>query len=147
MGRVRRVMIHVVGPVAAGAAIYLLFRTPHLLVFSWTRAAGLAGMLASARHSLSPVAAAMPEWMLYSAPDGLWVYALTAAMLAVWRGDRSPGRYPWIAAGVVLGAGGELGQLAGFVPGTFDIADLLFSVAAFAAALYLVRKPLPAAHR
>jgi hypothetical protein len=139
-------MIHVVGPVAAGAAIYLLFRTPHLLVFSWTGAVGMNGMLESARYAASPVAAAMPGWLLYSAPDGLWVYALTAAMLAVWRGDPSPGRHPWIAAGLVLGAGGELGQLAGAVPGTFDLVDLLLSFAAFAAAVYLVRKPLPSAH-
>ena len=132
---------HVILPVALGAAIYLLFRSPSLMVFEWVRFAGARELFWRARLATAQLGKALPAWVLFSVPDALWVYALTAGLAAVWAGARSFGARTWIAAGVVLGAGGELGQWIGFVPGTFDFLDLALSSAAYAAALHFTRLP------
>lgn len=45
-------------------------------------------------------------------------------------------RRMWVCVGGVLGAGGEIGQAVGIVPGTFDLMDLVLCVmAAVVAAL------------
>mgnify|MGYP004504346849 CR=1 FL=1 len=120
-----------------GAAIYVLFRSPRLRVFDWLRAAGLGGAVPAARAWARPAAEHLPEWLLYSAPDGLWVYGLTASLAIVWRGEPGRARRCWLCAGLALGAGGELGQLAGLVPGVWDPADLLLSAGAWGAAIVL----------
>jgi len=135
--RAAPVILHVIAPLVAGAAIYLLLRAPTLLVFGWVDAAGGEAALRAARGHTLAYARALGDTALFSAPDALWVYALTAAMLLVWRGQPGRARHAWIVSGVLLGAGSELGQLAGVVPGTFDGRDLLVSVGAFALALLL----------
>jgi hypothetical protein len=132
-----RSLLHVALPVLLGAAIYVLFRSPRLRVFGWLRAAGLGDAVPAARAWAGPAAEHLPSWLLYSAPDGLWVYGLTACLALVWRGAPGRARRAWLCAGVVLGAGGELGQLAGRVPGVFDPADLLLCLLVGAAAIVL----------
>lgn len=132
-----RSLLHGVLPLVLGAAIYVLFRSPHLRVFAWLQAMGLGEAVPAARAWARPAAEHLPGWVLYSAPDGLWVYGLTACLAIVWRGEPGWSRRGWLCAGIALGAGGELGQLAGRVPGVFDPADLLLSVAAWGAAIVL----------
>jgi hypothetical protein len=107
-----RWLLHGVLPVVAGAAIYVLFRAPHLRVFGWLRAMGLGDAVPAARAWAGPAAEHLPQW-------------------------RGPARRAWLCAGIALGAGGELGQLAGLVPGVWDPADLLLCGLAWAAAIHL----------
>ncbi len=130
-------LLHVVVPVVVGAAIYVLFRSPRLRVFRWLHALGLGDAVPAARAWARPLADRLPEWVLFSAPDGLWVYGLTACLALVWRGTPGPARRGWLCVGLALGAGGELGQRMGLVPGVWDPADLLLCVAAWGAALVL----------
>lgn len=44
---------------------------------------------------------------------------------------------PRLVSGLVLGGGGELGQLAGVVPSTFDVVDLAMVALAFVFGLVL----------
>lgn len=135
MTTARRVGLHVVAPVAVGALIYLLFRSPDLLVFDWAEQVGLAAPLSSVRDFTLPARSVLPSWFVFSVPDGLWVYGLTAAMALIWGGHISVDALPWLASGLVLGGGGELGQMPGLVPGTFDLVDLVMVVGAFVLAL------------
>lgn len=132
-----RYLLHGVLPVVAGAAIYVLFRSPRLRVFDWLQAAGLGGAVPAARAWARPAVDVLPEWLLFSAPDGLWIYGLTACLALVWRGEPGRARRLWLCLPILLGGGGELGQLAGLVPGVFDPADLLLSLAAWGAAILL----------
>jgi hypothetical protein len=132
-----RYLLHVAAPVVLGAAIYVLFRSPRLRVFGWLRAVGLGEVVPAARAWARPAAEHLPQWLLYSAPDGLWVYGLTACLALVWRGAPGRARRAWLCAGLALGAGGELGQWIGVVPGVHDRADLLLCVLAWGAALVL----------
>lgn len=124
------VWLHVVLPTAIGTGVYLLFRTPTLLVFDWLDAVGLCEPVMSMRRYLSDVQP--PDWLLYSLPDGIWVYAATAWLAIIWR--RSP-CWPWLSVPVVLAVGTEAGQAIGLVPGTHQHLDVVFYVGGFLLAL------------
>lgn len=124
--RNRDFLLHVALPTAAGAMVYLLFRTTSLLVFDWLQALCLLRWTLAARELCSGIH--LPDWLLYCVPDGLWVYAVTGWMCLIWT-RRPP--LPWLLIGVVLGVGGELGQLVGVVPGTYQHLDLVFYLLGF----------------
>src|SRR4051794_32919063 len=73
---VTHVFCHVAAPVLIGAAIYLSWRTPTLLVFQWVDAVGLHAGLTAIRTHLAFTRPYMPDLLLFSVPDALWVYAL-----------------------------------------------------------------------
>lgn len=135
----RRFAVHVCLPVVLGAGFYLLFRSPELRVFDWIDGLGANDWIVRARILAAPAAEQLPLWVLFSLPDGLWVYALTAAMMMVWRGHEGSARVTWSAAGVVLAGSGEVGQVLAIVPGTFDSMDLFAIGAAFLCALWFNR--------
>ena len=109
----------VVLPIAIGTAIYVGWRTTTLLVFHWIATSGI-----PADVFRSNMTFAQP--LLYSLPDGCWVFAGTSWMLLIW------GRlHPWVFALVVLGVGGELGQALRLVPGTFEWNDIAFYIGSF----------------
>jgi len=128
-------ILHVLTPITVGGLIYIRWRESNLLMFRWLRNLGLETLVAWLRAGAGTVADGWPYWAVYSLPDGLWVYALTALMILFWRDARSPIKVVWLSLGVLLGAGSELGQLAGIVPGSFDVIDLLVCLFAAAAAL------------
>ena len=137
--------VHVALPILLGGVIYVCWREPNLLMFRWLRALGLESKVDNLRFLTAPARSFIPHWMIYSLPDGLWVYALTALMIFLWRNETSlTGRFIWISLGPLLGAGAEIGQLAGFVPGTFDFADLFVCLIAPAfAILFTSTKSIP----
>ena len=122
-------ILQVVIPTLVGAAIYTLWGTRTLLVFKWYNAFGLTRTVAYLRTVAGP-RSALPSVVIFSLPDALWVYALTATMCCIWWDIDGLGKRIWICAGVLLGVAGELGQLFGLVPGTFDPLDLLACVVA-----------------
>lgn len=143
--RVFLFVFHVLAPITLGGLIYVRWRNANLLMFQWFRVLGLEGLIGWLRAGAGE-ASGWTFWLAYSLPDGLWVYALTALMILLWRDTRSPGKFVWLSLGLIFGAGSELGQLAGFVPGSFDVIDLIVCLIAVAAALvftsrkFIVRK-------
>jgi hypothetical protein len=88
---------------------------------------------ANARHLV-------PDLVLYSAPDALWVYSFTFIMQAIWlREPQSLARTVWTLLPLVLSVGAEFGQLAKIVPGTFDVMDIVAYLIAWAAATGLIK--------
>jgi len=139
--------MHVAVPLLVGGLIYLGFRTPQLLVFAWVEAlGGLPGLL-WLRAAVEPLGRALPSWVVHSLPDGLWVYALTAFMLHLWRAGPARPRRAWAALGAVLGLGWEACQWLALVPGTFDRVDVLLMVALAGLALVLHRQQPPEVER
>src|SRR5256885_17222781 len=117
----RRLLLtfQVAAPIITGAAIYTLWRKPTLLVFGWYNLVGLTPVVAHLRAESLFLLPHIPAWVLPSLPDGLWVYAVTAFMTAVWHSaPTSMAKVFWLSVGLLLGAGGELGQLVGLIPGT-----------------------------
>ena len=110
---------HVLVPVAIGASIYVGWRSTDILVFDWIDAIGGSDLIVRPKTEL-------PFWVLYALPDGLWVYAYTSWMLLIWRRPSL-----WVWSGLILAVGAEVGQLMGFVSGTYSLLDVAFYVGGF----------------
>ncbi len=107
-----------------GGLIYILFRTSDFIFFNWIRAAGLGKWFNLARsYSLS--SSPLPDWLIFSLPDGLFAFAYALLITGIWAGSKSWLRYFWMASIPVFILGYELMQYAGIVKGTFCIQDLV----------------------
>src|SRR6266550_20385 len=135
--RVSLMSFHVLLPLLVGGLIYACWRDYTLPMFRWFELVGVGPVVQQLRITTTPLQARLPYWVEYSLPDAMWVYALTAFMALVWKGTNFRVRAIWISAGLLLGAGSELGQLAGYVPGSFDASDLFLCVISAGLALVL----------
>jgi hypothetical protein len=86
--------------------------------------------VADLRSSLAPLRGMVPDVLLFSLPDALWVYSATASMILAWRRSSAFGARCWQRVPLVLAVGAELGQWLRLVPGTFDIRDVVLIAAA-----------------
>ncbi|MHC5038328.1 MAG: hypothetical protein ACYTHM_13515 [Planctomycetota bacterium] len=134
----RRFGWHVVLPVVAGGCIYVLWRSTDLFVFDWIRFLGLEGTVLALRDGARSFGSVLPAWFLFSLPDGLWAYAVTACMILIWRGEKGKGAVGWICVGPFLAVGSEIGQMVSVVPGAFSFLDVAFYTAGSIAAVCLV---------
>ena len=117
---------HVIIPITFGGIVYLLFRSDSLTMFRWADAIGVKPVLDDMRVHCTTTQMDNLNWLFFSLPDGLWVYAFTSFMLIVWGFKFSRHSMFWISIGPLLALGGEIGQAFGVVRGTFDPTDLLF---------------------
>jgi len=130
--------LNVVLPILLGGVIYLSWRKDSLYMFHWFKVLRLNDAIMLLRGTFTPVKNYLPEFVLYSLPDAAWVYALTFFMIWLWKDEAKMKLIFWGSIGVVLGIGGEFGQMFGYVHGTFDFVDLLFcSIAAVSAAIII----------
>ncbi len=135
-------------PMLVGGVTYLLWRDTGLLMFRWVEAVGLWPALAEARAAAAPLRDRIPDWWLYSVPDGAWVFSATAFFAWLWPDGPRWMRAGWIGLAFALAMGGELLQIPRLVPGTWDPADALSILLAAAGALaaeraWRRRAPLP----
>ena len=116
-----------------GAAIYVAARPMQLRWTTWIEALGLGGTLDAVRDWTRPMRGALPEWCVYSLPDGLWLFSLLTALDCVWGGA---GRPPAIVRGAALVAAlaHEAAQARWGRLGTFCWADVACYAAAWGAA-------------
>jgi hypothetical protein len=113
----------------AGGIIYILFRTSEPVFFNWIRAAGLDNWLSFARKGSLSLTPYLPDWVVYSLPNGLWAFAYALLIIAIWSNSKSLLKYFWMASIPILVLGFEILQLAGFIPGTFCIQDMALGIA------------------
>lgn len=121
----------VIGSFAAllvGGLIYILFRTSSLKMFAWYETIGLRSLTIALRKLTFPFAYKIPEWILFSLPDGLWIFSYVSLMLFIWNNTVSVKNLFWVLIIPLLAIGSEIGQGLGLIPGTFDLADLLLYV-------------------
>jgi hypothetical protein len=124
----RRILFVIVLPLALGTWIYLAYRSLDLLVFQWLAFAHLIDPVLALRSHL--------EWsrphetILFSLPDGIWIYSSTCFMSMVWGRDQCVSAACWISLPAVCGIGAEVLQIPFPMLGTFDIFDLLAGVMA-----------------
>lgn len=143
------ILIHVFLPIFIGASMYSLWRSGKLMVFDWYRVVGLYASVLELRGLLAGAKPLIPAPILYSLPDGLWVYSFTALMGFIWFNDsRRKAKSFWTLLPVSLAIGSEIGQFLKLIPGTFDWVDIFFYVAAWVLAsasvnLFLRRRAVP----
>jgi hypothetical protein len=133
------VFYHVFLPLLLGGFIYILFRSESLLMFKWYHALGTDDLIRDLRIQATPYRHFVPEFILFSFPDGVWVYSLTVVMGGLWHNTSFFSRFFWVSIGPLIGIGSEMGQLLGLVPGTFSYSDLLSCFSATLGALILIK--------
>ena len=124
-----------------GGLIYIFFRSTNLLMFDWFKAVGIYNYILSFRDYIE--SCFLPNWIIYSLPDGIWIYSLTSFMIIIWgKGKNKWEKIFWLSMGPVLGTGAEIGQFLLIVPGHFDLIDLFFCIFASILPFYLLRNSL-----
>ncbi|MFO7668317.1 MAG: hypothetical protein R6W31_01535 [Bacteroidales bacterium] len=113
--------------VFAGGLIYILFRPAEPAFFNWFYAAGLENWLYAVREQSLSICSSLPQWVVYSLPNGLWVFGYTTIVISIWTGSNSFLKYFWFLSIPVLVFGFELLQLTGKLQGTFCLNDILWS--------------------
>ncbi len=112
-----------------GGIIYLAFRSPELAFIQWIGASGSDGWLALFRENAASYGKNLPEWFVYSLPDGLWAFAYALVITSIWTRSSSWIKYLWLASIPLLIIGFEAMQYLHIIPGTFCFQDLIAGLA------------------
>lgn len=113
----------------SGGIIYILFRTSEPVFFNWIRAVGLGNWLYFVRNISLSLTPTLPDWIVFSLPNGLWAFSYALLITTIWSESKSPLKYFWMASIPLLVLGFEILQLTGIIPGTFCIQDVALGIA------------------
>lgn len=119
----KHIIAHVILPLLMGGFIYLIFRSEQLIMFKCLDYIGFTNHINNLREAINPIKYYMPNWILYSLPDGLWTYAFTSALIIF--GDKN---IAWLVLPFALSVGIEFLQYLGLFKGTYDPLDMLFCI-------------------
>ena len=121
----RMITLHILFPLLLGSLIYVVWRSDHLLVFRWIAAVGLTASVEQMRESAPNIFNTLPQWCLFSLPDGLWAYSFVATMTLIWGRIKNVTTGMWISIAPLLGCGSEILQAFHYLPGTYETTDLV----------------------
>ena len=125
-----KIGLNVLLPIIIGGIIYTLFRSETIKLFSWYKYFGLNKIISNLRVRVSEYIYYIPKWVIFSLPDGLWVYSFTSALIIFWNNEKSK-LIIWLSIPFTSGVLIEILQGFNLFPGTFDIIDLILSLIAF----------------
>ncbi|WP_210148253.1 hypothetical protein [Chryseobacterium scophthalmum] len=120
-----------------GIAIYLLFRTSSLKVFGWLEILNIDFLNSDIRKFSIKYLEILPNWFLYSLPDGLWIFSYVCLMIYIWNFKLNAHSFFWIGTIPLIAIFSEIGQAINVIPGTFDFCDLLFYILGFSIPILL----------
>jgi hypothetical protein len=126
---------HVIIPILFGSLIYIAYRPKSLLVFNWLNALQLSWFVSIIRNFLGVIHA--PYFILYSLPDGLWVYSFSYCCFLIWNNKLSSYQaFFWIFLPFCIGIGSEFLQLFNIIQGTFSISDIIAYIGALSLIIF-----------
>jgi hypothetical protein len=111
-----------------GGAIYIFLRPSEYIFFNWLSNTWLNEWFIQIRVYSLNGSQFIPEWIIFSLPNGLWAFAYTMVIITIWNSCRSWVKYIWFSSIPILVLGFEFLQLAGFIKGTFCIQDIAFGL-------------------
>lgn len=135
----RKKFFWVVTPLLVGVFIYIFFRSRHLFYYNFFRMIDIDQDIREYRVLLWKYRKSIPNWIIYSLPDGLWIFSFGMAFLY-------GSRFFLIDALFFLGisvfmVSFEFFQLKfgghGSLVGTFDLADIYCFISGSSLALLL----------
>lgn len=124
-----------------GQLIYVLYRPLNLYMFYPLKKAGRLYFIEELRNTgLFPCKDAVPEWIVYNMPDGMWLLAYMLFAEAIWTGNNSwmNGIFVWGMPLIIIAC--EILQFFGVLSGTWDIWDVISYLCA--ASIFLTIKHL-----
>jgi hypothetical protein len=134
----KRILLPAFLLVLAGGLIYVFFRPSPALFFSLFKPLGLESFIKSVRLFTLGLTPFLPEWVLYSLPQGLWALAYTMIIAGIWINKSAVIRHIWISTIPILVLGFELLQYAGLIDGTFCLQDILFGLGGMITGILLI---------
>lgn len=111
-----------------GTSIYILFRSSTLKVFSWLDFIGINILDSNIRKYALSISNNVPDWVLLSLPDGLWLFSYVCLMLYIWKNSITVQNLFWIGIIPAIAIASEVAQCLGILQGTFDPMDLLLYI-------------------
>ena len=124
MNVVKKTMIAFI-PVILGGIIYAIYRTENLKMFKWFKELGIYNEIKNIRDNDGVKTVKMPDWIIYSLPDALWLLSLNFIILIFWKFKINKHSIIWIISTTIIGLYSEIGQYLKIIPGTFDYKDLI----------------------
>ncbi|WP_244283448.1 hypothetical protein [Flavobacterium hercynium] len=97
-------------------------------MFTWFNILHLDTFFQRIRNYTSVINGNLPDFILYSLPDGLWMFSYISLVLYLWKNEVRYENLFWIFIIPLIAIISELGQLFNIIPGTFDIIDLLLYI-------------------
>jgi hypothetical protein len=107
-----------------GGLIYVLFRTESIRFFDYLTYVELDKPLSIIRSITLPMNQFIPEWVIYSLPDGLWLFSFSLVINKIWTKEDKIQFWFWMLLFPSTAFIWEIGQASHFINGTFDWADL-----------------------
>jgi hypothetical protein len=107
-----------------GGLIYVLFRTDSIRFFDYLTYVGLDESLSIIRSITLPMNQFIPEWVIYSLPDGLWLFSFSLLVNLIWSREDRLRFWFWTLLFPCTAIIWELGQAFQVFSGTFDWTDL-----------------------
>ena len=123
----RKVVIHILFPLFIGSLIYFLFRDKNLLMFQWVDNS-IFRTLQNYIGLGERWGMYIPDWIIYSLPDGLWAYSLSYSLFTIWRNSKH--HIPLFILISLIAVSAEFLQLYSIIPGTFCIIDITLIIVA-----------------
>jgi len=131
----KRIVLNVILPLILGVFLYVLYRKGDLIIFEWLNNSYISGLQKYMGIGLK-WSFKLPNWIIYSFPDGLWAYALSYTIIIVWNKSMKP--VVLVLLTCLLGVSVEIFQLLKIISGTFDLVDVALSVIAVISAYLAV---------
>lgn len=125
-------------PIFLGGMIYIAFRTETLLMFRWFKMIKLTTFITSIRDFTQPLYSFLPNWFIFSLPDGLWIYSVVFFYTIIWKDENIRFLIFWLCICFIFSIGSEIGQFFNIVSGTFSWVDLVFYLSGFYSAIFIV---------
>ncbi|MGX7666060.1 hypothetical protein [Flavobacterium pedocola] len=94
-------------------------------MFSWLDTFACLGITKSIRGITLKIVDVIPDWMLYSLPDGLWLSSYICLVLMIWKNKINKENIVWVFSVPVIAVLSEAGQFFKIIPGTFDWMDVI----------------------
>lgn len=135
-----KILLASISSLILGTTIYLLFRASTLKVFKWIEIFEIDFLNSNIRQSSSSYSAGLPKWIIFSLPDGLWIFSYVCAMAYIWNFKIHFQSICWIAIIPFIAIVSEMGQATDLFPGTFDPLDLFFYFLGLTCPLLLIFK-------
>ena len=111
-----------------GGVIYIAFRISSIILFKWIDYIVLIDPVENLRIVTLPYKEYLPDWFLYSLPDGLWMFSYSCIVLVIWKSKITKYSLLWLLSLPMISILFEALQYYDYINGTFDVIDIIFFI-------------------
>jgi hypothetical protein len=112
-----------------GGIIYVLFRASEPVFFKWIPGLASDSWFNIVRHRSLSFSQFLPDWFVFSLPNGLWAFAYALLISGIWAESKSWLKTFWMASIPLLVLGFEILQYTRTIPGVFCLYDIALGTA------------------